>query len=135
MQRAPAAGAFLTVGIYYPPLVPVCAVQLPLDGRLRRSVLEHRKSLGERLAHLGVAVMRRKRSAAWSTWMEEARRWMEEQHLVRVDGPTDFGCVEMLSNARAGAVASNCSPARFVGIPNCLSLLIFMVHFLPNSSR
>lgn len=63
---------------------PVCALlQLPVDGRLRRSALDHRKTLGERLARLGVDVLRRKWCAAWSKWMEETRRWMEEQHLVR----------------------------------------------------
>lgn len=58
------------------------ALQLPLDGRLRRSALDRRKTLGARLAHLGIAVLHRKRSAAWSLWVEETRQWMEELHLV-----------------------------------------------------
>lgn len=50
----------------------------------------HRRTLGERLAHLGVAVLRRKRCAAWSKWAEETRLWMEEQLLVRVKAHSDF---------------------------------------------
>lgn len=73
----------------------VCTLQLPVDGRLRRSALDHRKTLGERLAHLGAAVLRRKRCAAWSKWVEETRLWMEEQHLVRF-GPAERPGRELL---------------------------------------
>ncbi|CAM9403052.1 unnamed protein product [Pylaiella littoralis] len=58
--------------------------QLPLDGRLRRLAVDRRKALGLRLGHLGVAVLHRRRSAAWGLWVGETRRWVEEQHLIEL---------------------------------------------------
>lgn len=81
--------------------------------------MDHRKALGERLAHLGIAVLRRKRRAAWSKWVEETRLWMEEQHLVRFrNRPTELvlrPCHHKFlfrTPPERGAVVANCSLAR-----------------------
>lgn len=74
--------ALIFTGCHPPTRACLYPLQLALDGRLRRLALDRQKTAGLRLGHLGVAVLRRKRSAAWGLWIEETRRWVEQQHLV-----------------------------------------------------
>lgn len=86
--------SLLSVAAAMYPLAGAFLSQLSPNGSLHRSALQCRKALGLRLARLDPSVTRRKRRAAWGCWLEETKRSLEEQRLVRTNrgGSGGGGC-------------------------------------------